>query len=200
MLGLFLTFNDGGGKVTLPAAWTFGSTTSRGPSALSPTGSSRSRRRPAVRPAPPPSPLPPLSAQRLRTLVPPYPAPGAVLQPALSASRTALATLACLSTLSSLGTRQGTTPGPEPALSCPCAEATCRRAIRRGPPNGATLRQRRAASGQRGPAPSRNPRIFCRPSLSSSRLLRLLRAVLSFAPAAFLFLRLLPGLTARPAA
>src|SRR5262249_54151650 len=127
-VGCFLTTNNDGGKLTLPAALTSGSNTSRGPAPLSPSAAPRSRRRPAVRPAPSPSALPPLSAQGLRTLVSPHPAPGTLLQSRLPARCTTLAALARQPTLSRLRPRQRTTPRPEPALSAARAPATRRRA------------------------------------------------------------------------
>jgi hypothetical protein len=157
-----------------PRRLTFGSATSRGPAPLSLPGPLRSRRRPAVRAAPTSSALPALSAQGLRTLVPPHPTPGPLLRSRVPAGRPLLAALARQSTLSRLGQRQTASPRPEPPVSCPRAAAAGRGATRRAARGRATHRYRATRRGSRpgrGPAPSRNSRKSFRFPLPSSRLL-----------------------------
>ena len=195
--GLFLSTNNDGRKLTLPAVLTSGSSTSRGPAPLWPSYAPRSRRGPDVRGAPPPSALPSLSAQGVRTLVSAEPTPGTLLQSPLPTGRTPLASLASHATLSRLGPRQTTTPRPESALSPPRTAATRRTASGRDARVRASGRERGSAAGRRGPAPSRICRTKCRPALPASWLLRLLPAITAFTAAAFLFVLLPSGVTTR---
>jgi hypothetical protein len=192
--GLFL--NNGGGKLTLPAASTSGSSTSRGPASLLPTCTPRSRDGPDGRAAPSPSPLPSLSAQRLRTLVSADAAASTLLRSRLPTGRTPLASLAGQPTLSRFRPRQTTTPGPEPALPRARAAAACRARDRDAAATGRDRRQ--AARGGRGPAPSRISRTKCRPTLPASRLLHVLCSGGAFAPATFLLPLVPSGFTTRP--
>jgi hypothetical protein len=174
--------------MSLPAALTSGSSNSRGPSSLSLTGAVRSRAWPSFRAAPWSSALPPLSAQRLRTLVSADTAAGTLLQCYLSAGGTPVAMLARQPTLSRLRPGQTTPARPEPALPCPPAPTACRRTQPRDP----------AGRGRRGPAPSGISRKNRGPALSSSWLLCLFSAHAPFTPAAFLLLLVPPSVTPRP--